>query len=107
MTHKTGPRSKILDRGYHLVCDAFFKLEKKHPTLTVSERLHILHDVADYYFCCVQPWDKERDREFSLAQKTFRWLQTQQMRILKFILRPDEDEMCPTCPKGRANERRA
>ena len=99
MTHKTGPRSKILDRGYHLVCDAFSKLEQRHPTLTASERLHILHDVAETLMCAVQPWDKKRDREHGLAVRMFCDLNRTQMRILRYVLRPDEDDLCPTCPK--------
>lgn len=95
MTHKTGPRRKLLDRGFQKVSAA---LDSLKPNPTASERLHILHDAAWCLINAVQPWDRERDREFKLAERTFVALSREQMRILKYILKPDEDE-CPTCPK--------
>jgi hypothetical protein len=96
MTHKTGPRKEALQRGFVRVCEA---LSDTRPRLTASERLHVLHDAAEDIMSVVQPWDKERDREYNLAAKLFRDLNHTQMRILKYVLKPDEDGMCPTCPK--------
>ena len=103
MTHKTGPRKDLLQRGYLRVCEALntrFTDRRGVHQLTASERLHVLHDVAETLMGAVQPWDKERDREFNLAVKLFADLNRTQMRILKYVLRPDEDDLCPTCPKN-------
>lgn len=79
MTHKTGPRAKIVRALEREIVAAI-----RHSGATVSEAAAAMAEVQSMQFAAMQEI---------------------QMRLIREMLAPFEDETCPTCHPGKPGKR--
>ena len=95
MTHKTGPRPEVLSGLNKSMRSAIVDSKA-----TISEVFQELHELAMMMVRKMgERWDKAVPGSSAMFIETFDELNAAQMAIVHGMLRPWEDETCPTCPK--------